>query len=935
MKKIVIIFVALLLLAFVSYAQNKEEVNYVENSFILKIDPQYAENCLDNYIEIEEINQLFQFIQLDKVSKNFPHHQTPQEKLNKWGFPLVDISTIYTVSFNKEIPIKTILQLFSDSKYVEYAEPNYIEELLYTPNDPLNTSQYHLTNIQAYAAWDIWKGDSSVVVGIVDTGTDLDHPDLEDALAYNYNDTIDGIDNDNDGFIDNYQGWDLGEADNDPQVGAIVHGSHVSGISSAVGDNTVGIIGTGFNCKYIPIKIDNATGSLTHGYPGIVYAADHGCDVINCSWGSMNSYSQYGDDIVNYATNNCNALVVAACGNANNEIEYYPASYKMVMSVAATNSADEKWTSPTNGSTYNYKVDIAAPGYNVFSTINGGGYVNSSGTSMASPLVVGCAALVKSYYASQNLYAWQLAEILKVTADVIDTIPYNTVYEDKLGTGRVNLFRAISDTIGPSIKMLDIQITDNNDGFFESGDTLSITAEFINYLDTTQALEIIMETASSFVELIDSSVSVGVLNTMSTYTNTTNTFKFKILATMPFSYDINLNFKYIDSAKNYFNEEFYITTLNVDYVTIDTNKIRTTITSKGIIGYNDMPYNIQGKGFIYGNYLPMLSYGGLLIGNSTSAVSDNLYGMLGNYENDFRSITNVKEIEPPLYGDKMYQNVFCDSNAVLYQLNLNVTQNTYAWDQTEKENYIVLEYVIKNYGATDLNNLYVGFFADWDILNYDMNYGELYQSYQLAYVRNQFSQYYAGIQLLSDTVFNHYAVDNDGSDGSININDGFSSFDKYTILTTSRVQAGVLQNGNDVSNVVSTGPYDIVSGDSIRVVFALHASSNLVELQTSAQTAYNDYNGISSINNIEQASYKIYPQPSVDYFIVEFGKTIFLSNKVEVLIENTESKTVFKQEKIIKNNKIRISTTPFESGVYYICIRGDRKEIRDKIIVVH
>jgi len=591
------------------------------------------------------------------------------------------------------------------------------------------------------------------------------------------------------------------------------------------------------------------------------------------------------------------------------------------------------WNTILHGSTYNYKVDISAPGFNVFSTINGGGYVVSSGTSMSSPLVVGCAALVKSYYSSQNLYAWQLAEILKTTADVIDTIPFNTIYEDKLGTGRVNLFRAISDTIGPSIKMLDIRITDNNDDIFESGDTLFVTADFINYLDTTQALEIFMEIESPYVELIDSSVSVGVLNTMSTYTNSSNVFKFKILPTMPFSYDIHLNFKYIDSVKKYFNEEFYITTLNVDYLTIDTNNITSTITSKGVIGYNDMPYNVQGKGFLYNN-LPMLSYGGLLIGNSTSAISDNLYGMLGNYDSDFRSITNVKRIIPPLYGDEMYQNVFCDSNAVLYQLNVNVTQNTYAWNQIEKENYIVLEYVIRNFGTTNLTNLYIGFFADWDILTYELNVANTYSAYQMAYVSSQPSQYYAGIQLLSDTVLNYYAVDNDGSDGSININDGFSSFDKYTMLTTPRTQAG-LQGGNDVSNVVSAGPYLIASGDSVVVAFALHATNNLIELQASAQTAYNDYNGIASINNTKQTAYKIYPQPSTDYFVVEFEKNNFMCKGVDIVIKSMDSKIVFKQKMMIKNNKIKIPTSSIESGLYYLVFRFNNEEIRDKILVIH
>ena len=122
------------------------------------------------------------------------------------------------------------------------------------PNDPLAnpTNQYHLLNVNCFNAWDINKGDSSIVIGITDTGTDPTHPDLMNSVKRNYADVFDGFDNDGDGFIDNYIGWDLGENDNDPSFNANAHGVHVSGLAAATADNNLGGAGTGFNCKFLP-----------------------------------------------------------------------------------------------------------------------------------------------------------------------------------------------------------------------------------------------------------------------------------------------------------------------------------------------------------------------------------------------------------------------------------------------------------------------------------------------------------------------------------------------------------------------------------------------------------------------------------------------------------------------------------------------------------
>ena len=208
---------------------------------------------------------------------------------------------------------------------VEYAEPRYIPELLYEPNDPSTGSQYYLGKIQAYDAWDIAQGDTNTVIAIVDTGMDMDHGDLIYNIAYNTDDPLDGTDNDNDGFVDNFRGWDMGDNDNFPQNEMNEHGTLCAGLASADTDNGIGIAGPGFKCRLLPVKIQDSDSLLTRSYEGIVYAAEQGAQIISCSWGDTH-YARFEQDMVSYAAINKDALVVAACGNDNNIRNFYPAS---------------------------------------------------------------------------------------------------------------------------------------------------------------------------------------------------------------------------------------------------------------------------------------------------------------------------------------------------------------------------------------------------------------------------------------------------------------------------------------------------------------------------------------------------------------------------------------------------------------------------------
>ena len=236
----------------------------------------------ENEIFLTEITRL----KAESFFQKFPHSVVPDKKENEWGMPLVNLSGIYEICFNPESSVEFLVNRLMSTGLFEYAYPHYIDQPFYTPNDPNIGSQYYLTSIRAYQAWDICKSDTSRIVAITDTGIEFNHPDLSGAVKYNYDDPIDGVDNDNDGYTDNYNGWDLGSWDNNPQWGPTGHGIHVSGLAGASVDNGFGMAGVGFRSKLLPVKVDNSYGNLVATYEGIVYAADHGATGINCSWGS-------------------------------------------------------------------------------------------------------------------------------------------------------------------------------------------------------------------------------------------------------------------------------------------------------------------------------------------------------------------------------------------------------------------------------------------------------------------------------------------------------------------------------------------------------------------------------------------------------------------------------------------------------------------------
>ena len=361
--------------------------------------------------------------------------------------------------------VDTAIATLSKDPRVRYAEPNSVITIDSLPNDPSLGNTWGLNNtgqtingsrgtpdadIDAPEAWNVTTGSSNVTVAVIDTGVDWSHPDLSSQIWINPGENCsgcrnDGIDNDHNGLLDDWHGWDFANNDNNP-TDDHGHGTHVAGTIGAAGNNGIGVAGVNWNVRIMPVKFLNAQGSGTdaNAVSAVLYAAQNGADVMNNSWAD-NVYSQALADAINVADQH-NSLFVAAAGNNgtdNDSSPTYPASYDIpnVVAVAATDNTDNRAFFSNVG---RRSVDLGAPGVDVYSTWPGGGYQHLSGTSMATPHVTGAAALAKAAFPSAS--AVGLKALLLATVD-----PKPALANTTSSGGRLNIGNAVACNATPQV----------------------------------------------------------------------------------------------------------------------------------------------------------------------------------------------------------------------------------------------------------------------------------------------------------------------------------------------------------------------------------------------------------------------------------------------------------------------------------------------------
>ena len=340
--------------------------------------------------------------------------------------------------------VKSICARLNEDSEVEYAQPNYIYRTCSDPNDPEFPDQYAHQLIQMSDAWDISTGSRDVVVAVTDTGVDVNHPDLKDNIWMNPGEIPEnGIDDDENGFIDDIHGWNFENDSNEvtPEgddwwdIGG--HGTQVAGVIAAVGDNGIGVSGINWQCSIMVLRLSIEITSEEIA-SALDYAGANGADVLNMSFGA-DEFGPDGDPIVKEAIDKAFAagiLLTASAGNEDTTKPLYPAAYYNVMAVASTNGEDIK----TGHSSFGTWVDITAPGTDIVTTDLEGEYIATAGTSFSSPYVGAVGALVMSH--RPELTNVEVRAILENTTDPVYYGDIDPI-QGYIGTGRVNAYEAL------------------------------------------------------------------------------------------------------------------------------------------------------------------------------------------------------------------------------------------------------------------------------------------------------------------------------------------------------------------------------------------------------------------------------------------------------------------------------------------------------------
>lgn len=765
------------------------------------------------------------------------------------------LNNVYLIQLDGQADPKEVREALYRTGKVIYAEIPNQESLLTLPNDPLaqpGAGQSHLSVIKAYEAWDITQGDESIVIGISDTGIDFNHQDIKGNIYRNPDEIFNGIDDDGNGYIDDIHGYDFADEDTVAQVDANVHGNQVAGIAGAHTNNGVGIAGVGYKSKISPLKMFTSTGTESIGaYESILYAAEEGYDIVNLSWGSVNTFSQAAQDIINYAVLEKNVVLVAAAGNTNALLDYYPASYDHVLSVGWANLDDSK----ANNGTYSYNIDLMAPGTSILSTFKNNGYYADVGSSFASPQVAGAAALVKSHFPMLN--ARQIMEVIRTTTDDIYSLTVNAPYYGKMGSGRLNIYKALTKDTLRSVRAREVEFTNDFGKYAFYGDTIKVDFLLQNYLFPVKDCEVWVSSESPYVNLLEDQLGFDFRDSLET-----SSFSLDLLtlsentpanATIP----IRLDFQ----NGGYKDFQYLLLKTSPDYVKMTTSELEILIAGDGGIGFSSSDQTNFGFQYQGQNMVRNL---GVMIGNGEDFISDNVFNnpLLRTLDGDFRREKGIKYQHYEL-TDGFASGTFTDRSK-----GIKLFQSIYTKEDSLLEGITVLRYQIANISTDTLKDLQIGLFTDWLLVNNTRNRALFDADEDFVYSFDSDSTYFGGLKIYGESNPVHQSIDLNTHNGNtadllVDLNDSI----KYGLMKSTVFQnAGSQGIGNDVAQSISTAPFQLAPNALHDIFFILGSSDTLPLLKVAFQEAEEliaqlkaTPETLQTVYSCEGASFKIDP----------------------------------------------------------------------------
>ena len=559
----------------VSIGLAQEPVRYVPQTVIVQFESEIANKAATTgLLDFDRRATQYQVYQIERAFPSLDH-VTPTPKIHR---NLMALRRTYYVRYRSNDSPEQVARDLHQVSGVTYSEPvvvNYMHVIdpakeheqgirdqnnshAIDPDDPLfllERRQTELRHLRLPEAWGIVRSEQStskVVIAIVDGGSEWRHEDLLGNVWTNKDEIPgNGIDDDNNEYIDDVHGVNLANnnpRDNDPTglpetPMSSQHGTHVAGLSGAVTNNGLGMAGVSWNADimYVNIACKLEDQAVCMGYPGIIYAAVNGADIINVSWGEEWSSSRFRipHQILDFVTD-LGALVVSASGNSSKNRDHiinyynYPSQHPRVLSVGSTDKDTRKLA---NFSNYGRLVDVYAPGVSVLTTGRNNDYSFVNGTSFSASIVSGVAALVKTRHPDWN--PDMIREHIRLTSENIDV--ENPDHAGELGRGYVNALAAVqTEPSVPAVRLKRWNWTDKDgDPEISPGDEVTIAAVLVNHLADARQLRIGLTSAEPypFLNWVNREVDVGILQSKD---SVRVEFKFTLPKTTPINQSVFL-----------------------------------------------------------------------------------------------------------------------------------------------------------------------------------------------------------------------------------------------------------------------------------------------------------------------------------------------------------------------------------------------------------
>ena len=826
-----------------------------------------------------------------------------------------------------EATAEQIRALASDPNIDRIAEDKQIFlKPLARPRDPADITPdavaWGVRKIMADSVWiNLGIDGSGVLVGSMDSGVMASHPALNGKVVLWY---------------DAYGG----SSTPTDESSCYYHGTHTTG--TILGGDGLGSfsedIGVAPGAHIAMVRIFGGSGCGTYlstihdGFQMITsWKVDSGYNIVavNNSWGSSSTTStEFWDDVL--AWRSANIIPVFSIGNSGpgGGTAGTPGNFPTVIGVGATDNSDNianfssrgpaPNSSPWNNTSYwprsdwNYiKPNISAPGVNVYSSYGSSGYTTMDGTSMASPHVTGAIALL-----FQRNSSLDFSTVYNLLLDYSDHYGDCASYpNNNCGWGRLNVWNAIQHvptTTDPYLVANSITVDDaagNNNGIMDPGETVDIIVALQNTggadANSTSAT---LSTSSPYVTITDNSSFYGTIAVSSTVDNSSDPFTVQVSPTalvgmsVPFEMYVTANGgSYVDTIR------FNLTIgTPIDLITIDTGTATLSISATtGGIGW-DSPDHTSGVGFIFpegGSNL--LYYGGVAFGNAPNYVPDSWYdgGDLARYWGGTMRTT-------PLYGDQNGAAGWSDAGHSSPR-GIRLDLDAYAYDDY-RPNWVFLRYKLINEGSSTVSNLYIGVFADFDVMSSDYNddYVGVDSSLNLVYIYDPDQPYGAGVALVDPTTpANLSAIDN-----NTYVYSGTPDSVKWKFLNGTLHQTGT--SAADYSVVASAGPFTLAPGDTQTVTFALV--------------------GYSPSTDVKEALAKVVPPkvsilPTAKGAVIEVTSPADVPIKVDVFSPNGKLlKRLFSGK---PDGKLTLKTGTLPSGVYVLRVSTGFRTTFTKFIV--